>query len=230
MSKILLALLLVAAIIAVPVSAITLCPWGDPETFVPTTPITVDNVYSGSCIGFSTITQQVISQRKDNGTQLVGSNFNYMGSTGTHEVAMQSTVYNGELGVSVYDIQDVRYSGIAASLGTSQFGMEVDTGDGNDTPVNCLITQAGTDLVMYNGQYSGVGDTSVLGKLQQQYAMVGTGEGIITTYSSSSSRTGLQIGNSNKKVPLVGYESQRFSATMMGKYDVQYAYNYHAGI
>lgn len=230
MSKLLLTLCLVIAILAVPASAVTfMCPWGDPQEFVPTTPITIESVYGGSCTGVTAIYQKLSNERVDNGTQQVGSYLSYVAIDGTSDVALQNMVYNGELGVSVMDAQDFTYTGSSASLMTSHSGFEASNGEGNDTPINCLFTSAGTRILITDGQYSGIGETKVMGHLNQQYAMASTGNGMITTFSNSNSLTGLQFADVTNPKP-VGKQEQSFSATMMGKYDVQYAYNYKAGI
>jgi len=218
------------------VMAVQMCPWeSDPQTFVPALPISVGSTYAGTCTGVMTISEQTQSQFVENGTKIVGNNLDYLGSVGNHDVALQTVISNRPIGVSIDAVQDIKYSGVGAILGTNQFGMEVTNGQGNDTQVNCNIAISGADLILTDGEYAASHSTSVLGNLYQGYAVAAKGDGMVNLWSASSSRTGLQYCSQvdNETVctnKLYGMTSTRFNAMSIGKFDTQYAYNYQAGL
>lgn len=231
MSKLLLVLCMVIAVLVVPAGAIDLlCPFGnDPQNLVPCCQISAENTFTGTTNGIMMVSQDSTSRMSSNSTQIVGSSLYYQGLTGLHDISLQSTTTNKQIGVTAYDVQDIKYNGMGSTLKTTSYGMEVGSVTAPNPCASCNLAYSGATVDMTNGQYSAVQDTSVLGHLSSQYAMTANGDGMISVFSNSYSHK-QQLVDSNNETPISGAHTQSFWSTLIGNYSTSYVYNYKAGI
>lgn len=231
MSKLLLVLCMVIAVLVVPAGAIDLlCPFGnDPQTLVPCCQISAESTFTGTTNGIAMMSQGSTSARSNNGSQIVASSFDYMGLPGLHDISTQSTTSNKQIGVTSYNVQSLKYAGMGATLKTKQYGFEAGTTSSANACSSCNLAYSGSDADITDGEYSAIQDTSILGHLSSQYAMTAFGNGKITTFSSSWSHSNQTIDN-NQGSSIAGGHTQSFWSTMMGTFNTAYVYNYKAGI